>query len=1585
MNTNTKLSFWIYLLAICFPVVSMAQGGKTAVSLTDFSQYLEISKEGTTDFDFGADQDFTIEFWFSVPAETPGFGSDPAFIADKDWDSGNNSGFIIFLEDGAIRCNVGTGNSRLDIDHNYNIEDDKWHHVALSGDRDGDLNLLVDGVIVGTTSMVGFGNMTSSNNIQIGRDGVGGYTNIKFKMDELRFWNEALSAEDIQTNMCVKADENAENLIAYYSFDDATQTEFADAVGGHNITVPSQGPTLVASGAHIGDESLAMYTQDWTDVVLGLNSPNIGAGVVNNIQGVEGVQLYYVEAQPNENNGYLPLENEGGYFGMHLAAITQGSADVFYNYEGYDAAEAAAAGETFSMFYRSHGGEPAWANSGAYHNQEGKSFFIPGASYSAQVVLGNTLDGICPNPYSFEVSNVGLLSAGISWGADGLVSEVAYGLAGFDIESGIIISDIEASSIELTDLSPNNTYEAYVRHSCVGLDPSEWVGPVTFTTEALPVIERIGAGTAIDFVGGDNGQNNYIDLGDINITDNSFTVEMWLNVKSVEGDPAFFSNKNWGSGTNTGFNISMLGSGGFRVNYKTADSPREDVNSTASLVGAWNHIAVVVNREENLTLYLNGIEVNAIDISSTVGSIEGAYPFVLGQDGTGSYVDGHQFNGYIDELRVWNGVRTEAQLRENMCIVLEGTEDDLISYFPFDNAAGGVSNDHANEFNHATLINTTDANWVPSAAPIGDEAVLSYSDSTTAIIDLILSSEFHGTLSTSGATDLKGVQVYRKDQAPNHNTGFDLLPGDQIQFGVFTIGDSGSVNVTYDYTGWAEAEAAIDGLGLYGRTSLDSPFWLNTNATQNESAFTTSISQRREFMVGIPLVGTCEDPSELSAVPSVYSGEVSWITGGSNNWNISYGAVGITPEEGTRINFTGDNPHSILGLNPATSYHFFVQDSCVGIGTSAWVGPYEFTTMDIPAYLNTGAGTALLFDGNQTSSHGTPEVLRIDSAITLEAWVNPSDVASDWESVFSYLQDNGSDESGYGFVNYSGKMRMFIMTEESAGNAWNSAPGAVIEVGKWSHIAGTYDGETIKFYLNGILMEEKPATGNIDWEFLPIDFRIGTYFDDNEDVRYYGQADEIRIWNRALTAEEIRTNMCQKLVGDEENLMAYFNLNDGPGSIYVTDLSVNANHGVLVGDFDINNVWPVSGAHIGDESATIYGSDLMTSPISVNSDLYGTISLLANDENVSGAHVYRINQNPGTSELSHLNEEASHFGMFVVGQGEVSYTYDYSAYSEAVAAEDDLMLFSRSNGASSLWTIADTDNNTETNVLSGITTSTQQVYLASNASTCAMPTGMTFSDEQVSSVVLNWDEVEGASFNVIYGNVGAYIQDGTLVEGITTNQLFIDSLQANANFEYYIQVICDEESSSYWVGPIPFNTLICQAPENVQVEDVTSNSVTISWEGGSLPSYTMEWGPLGFPQGFGIQFQTDELPVVITPLAPNTQYEFYVQTVCGEWGESVWIGPFFFTTESASGITEYSDFNTKLYPNPAQNSIILTSDLLSETGSIQIFDVTGKIMIEVNTGANASEEIQVSSLEAGVYILKINTVKSTQTIRFVKQ
>jgi hypothetical protein len=73
----------------------------------------------------------------------------------------------------------------------------------------------------------------------------------------------------------------------------------------------------------------------------------------------------------------------------------------------------------------------------------------------------------------------------------------------------------------------------------------------------------------------------------------------------------------------------------------------------------------------------------------------------------------------------------------------------------------------------------------------------------------------------------------------------------------------------------------------------------------------------------------------------------------------------------------------------------------------------------------------------------------------------------------------------------------------------------------WSHLAISYDGAMLRLYLNGLLVSNAPETSLITTSTSPLfiggDQTMGQYFN--------GRIDEVRIYNRGLTAAEIQADM----------------------------------------------------------------------------------------------------------------------------------------------------------------------------------------------------------------------------------------------------------------------------------------------------------------------------------------------------------------------------------------------------------------------------------------------------------------------------
>ncbi len=101
---------------------------------------------------------------------------------------------------------------------------------------------------------------------------------------------------------------------------------------------------------------------------------------------------------------------------------------------------------------------------------------------------------------------------------------------------------------------------------------------------------------------------------------------------------------------------------------------------------------------------------------------------------------------------------------------------------------------------------------------------------------------------------------------------------------------------------------------------------------------------------------------------------------------------------------------------------------------------------------------------------------------------------------------------------------------------------------------------------------------------------------------------------------------------------------------------------------------------------------------------------------------------------------------------------------------------------------------------------------------------------------------------------------------------------------------------------------------SIEVTDVTANSATISWnDNGVAQQYVVEYGPAGFPQGFGQMVTTGTATVTLTGLNSFLSYEFYISADCGEDGNSTSIGPLSFQTESEGGAGDICTYTLELH------------------------------------------------------------------------
>ncbi len=108
----------------------------------------------------------------------------------------------------------------------------------------------------------------------------------------------------------------------------------------------------------------------------------------------------------------------------------------------------------------------------------------------------------------------------------------------------------------------------------------------------------------------------------------------------------------------------------------------------------------------------------------------------------------------------------------------------------------------------------------------------------------------------------------------------------------------------------------------------------------------------------------------------------------------------------------------------------------------------------------------------------------------------------------------------------------------------------------WHHIAISRQSNQLKVYVDGML--NYSALDNSDFS----NDEILTIADPGNISANKYYIDEVRVWNTARSESEIVQYMTKPLTGNESGLIAYYNMNEGTGTI-MNDLTSNNNHGTL--------------------------------------------------------------------------------------------------------------------------------------------------------------------------------------------------------------------------------------------------------------------------------------------------------------------------------------------------------------------------------------------------------------------------------------
>ena len=362
---------------------------------------------------------------------------------------------------------------------------------------------------------------------------------------------------------------------------------------------------------------------------------------------------------------------------------------------------------------------------------------------------------------------------------------------------------------------------------------------------------------------------------------------------------------------------------------------------------------------------------------------------------------------------------------------------------------------------------------------------------------------------------------------------------------------------------------------------------------------------------------------------------------GSYTWNgTTYTTSGIKTWTGKNV--AGCDSTAILNLTITTPILQAINDTlCSGTSTNLSFGcsvlgtkyylRNETTNTQIAGPV-TGNGNTLTFNTGDLTDNSTFRLTTENNAINLSgtqqiqaAHNTAHNVTNSW-TVAMWFKSNDQNQLNKYIFNRNNNLTLLynyagVNSVELFGGSVDLRTGSKMTVNgqDWTHIAYTYDGTTIKGYINGVEQISRTVSLTVTANTAPI--FIGSAGGANYTQ---GQFNDVQYWNVARTPVQLQESMNNCLLGSETGLIGYWKMDEASGTA-VSDLSplgaATTTTGTRVGtgvgcsstsSSDTVHVKPTSvisgfgalaNATYGDSPITISG---VTSPSSANPIIFSS-------------------------------------------------------------------------------------------------------------------------------------------------------------------------------------------------------------------------------------------------------------------------------------------------------------------------------------------------------------------------------------------
>ncbi|MDC0449168.1 DUF2341 domain-containing protein, partial [bacterium] len=628
-------------------------------------------------------------------------------------------------------------------------------------------------------------------------------------------------------------------------------------------------------------------------------------------------------------------------------------------------------------------------------------------------------------------------------------------------------------------------------------------------------------GYAPQFVTGSSNQIVVPHHTSLNISDSEdFTMSGWIKSPSIGADEAGLFVKGYHTETPdnaNGYYVMDIKDRFYVYTLSPGDTRNDFVTGTGYEDNAWHYIVYYRDADGNTGIYIDGSGTHTSEATTSDGPISTTQDLYFGRQ----YDD--YFTGNCDEFRIARGIVRSSDwidtnyANQNSPSTFFSVEEEEkghgpVAYWSFDEGYGTTTNDSTANYNGTLGTGSSAPSWQTEDLCVSGKCL--YFEGTEDYIDV-------GT----GPTSVKTVSFWTRS---NTTTEYFV----DLNGSAYISSSSGAVSAT----GFTSPTIYVDGKVLSTITANE---WHYITVTTGTALSTTDLDIGRIEGTGF-MQGFLDEVKIYSYVRSAAQVKADYVKGASERG--SSAVLGKKSDAWLSDGLVG----------------YWKMDETSGNAADSSGNGTILTNTDTVAY--TGAkfgnggelnGTSEYFDAVDNSA------LSVTGNLTLSAWIEPDDVTSHSDHIVGKFDD--SDES-YQLIKVDDEIRMYI---DSSSN-YETTDAANLSVDTMYHVASVYDSSTatVILYVDGKL-KASTTTGTIPSSIGDDagEFSIGVEDTGGTPANYYdGHIDEVRVYNRALSADEVG-----KLYNWVPGPVGYWPMDENTGTTSTYDSSGNGNTGTMNG------------------------------------------------------------------------------------------------------------------------------------------------------------------------------------------------------------------------------------------------------------------------------------------------------------------------------------------------------------------------------------------------------------------------------------